>query len=727
MISSSFILGIDIGSVSIHIAALNDEGVLVHTDTATHHGEVKQCLLKLVEPIDIKQLQYIAATDASPNFINANRFYDDQLTLIQAANYYHKSFDAILHIGGEKFSLSRFDEDRNYIGAKHNTSCAAGTGSFLDQQAQRLNLLGGSEELSEKAFLNILKIPDISTRCAVFAKTDLIHAQQEGYSIEQICDGLCYGLAKNITNTLFKYSHVGEKIIFCGGVSHNIAVKTHLENITGYQFIVDTKSKFYGATGAALCLFEDLANSITFKKTIFLSKNDLFIDSQKDMNLLYPKLELKLSQYPDFKSFFSSVDEEVETDIYDNPENMEIKEGYLGLDVGSTSTKSILINQDGLPIAGFYTKTASRPVIAIQKIFKAYDRFFKTYGIQILIKGCGTTGSGRRISGKIIGADIEPDEITAHATAACNLNNKVDTIIEIGGQDAKFTLLKNGVVTSSVMNSVCAAGTGSFIEEQALKLGCPLTEYSEHTEGIASPVTSDRCTVFMERDINYFFARGYQKNEILASVLHSVRDNYLTKVASIGKIGDCVLFQGATARNKALVAAFEQKLNKPIHVSKYCHLTGALGVALLVKEKNIKTSGFRGFQLWKHKIPVRQETCELCTNHCKLTLADIEGETLAYGFLCGRDYQTKKRVPLQNAYNLLKLRHQSIPKVEKTAMKHDFIMGIPKALHLFEDCDFWVYFFSRLGIKTITSSTLKDPVKFGKDSARAEFCARECG
>jgi predicted CoA-substrate-specific enzyme activase len=296
-------------------------------------------------------------------------------------------------------------------------------------------------------------------------------------------------------------------------------------------------------------------------------------------------------------------------------------------------------------------------VEAVQRIFKACDHLMAEKEIVFHIQGCGTTGSGRRIAGKIIGADIEPDEITAHATAAVNLHPDVDTIIEIGGQDAKFTLVKNGQVTSSVMNAVCAAGTGSFIEEQAMRLNCPLSEYAQRAQGIAAPISSDRCTVFMERDINYFFAEGYGKNEILASVLHSVRDNYLTKVANIAQIGERVVFQGATARNRALVAAFEQKLNKPIHVSRYCHLTGALGIALMARQMKeqgaLPESSFRGFNLWKERIPVRQEVCSLCTNHCKITIAEVKGQTLAYGFLCGRDYQTKKRVKSPDRYDLL--------------------------------------------------------------------------
>ncbi len=729
MTSSNHILGIDVGSVSIHIALIDTSANIIHTASSSHHGEVKSCLEWMLNDVNHDTIDWIATTDGTPSFIVKSQSYDGQLALIQAARYFHKTFDAILHIGGENFSLSRFGEDQNYLGANHNTSCAAGTGSFLDQQARRLNLLGGSQQLSKNAQTNTKKIPDIATRCAVFAKTDLIHAQQEGYDIAQICDGLCYGLAKNISNTLFKHKDMGEKIIFCGGVASNICVKNHLETITGHTLICDAHSEYYDAVGAALCLLNDITNQLPsdtiskIDKIQIASPKDFFISSQKETALSYPGLELKQSTYPDFDCFSSYIFEDVEADIYIDPLTCDTSQGYLGMDVGSTSTKSILINNQGLPIAGFYTKTASRPVLAVQKIFKAYENFFNTYNIKIKINGCGTTGSGRRISGKIIGADIEPDEITAHAKAACNLNKDVDTIIEIGGQDAKFTLLKNGIVTSSLMNTVCAAGTGSFIEEQALKLDCALSEYSQKTEGIQSPVASDRCTVFMERDINYYLAQGYQKNEILASVLHSVRDNYLTKVANIAQIGDCILFQGATAKNKSLVAAFEQKLNKPIHVSKYCHLTGALGVALILKEKKSQTSDFRGFDLWNKSIPVRQEVCELCTNHCKLTLADIDGQTLAYGFLCGRDYDTNKRVAIQSPHDLLKIRKLAVPKNEPPTLKHNFTIGIPSALHLFEDTDLWVYFFSKLGIKTITSKSLKNPVQIGKSLARAEFCA----
>ena len=404
------------------------------------------------------------------------------------------------------------------------------------------------------------------------------------------------------------------------------------------------------------------------------------------------------------------------------PTNLKSRYCFLGMDVGSTSTKAVIITESGQMVAGFYTRTASRPVQAVQAIFRSIDTFVSTHHLQIDIKGCGTTGSGRKLSAAIMGADLVLDEITAHSRAAFELTPTVDTIIEIGGQDAKFTTMKNGVVTSSFMNTVCAAGTGSFIEEQASKLGCPLSDYSRRAQSVRSPISSDRCTVFMERDMNHFLSEGYSVDEVLASALHSVRDNYMTKVATEARIGDTILFQGATAKNKALVAAFEQRLKKPIHVSPYCHLTGALGVALTLKDQPPVQCGFRGFNLWHQEIPVRRETCQLCTNHCKLTIVTMEKETVAFGFLCGRDYDTDHYVAVKDHFHLLRARKKGVTLPHPTPVKSDLTVGIPAALYLMEDLDFWKTFFNYLGVKTITSEKMQAPVTRGRAISAAEFC-----
>ena len=725
-------LGIDIGSVSICVAVISPQKELIATAYEFHHGTIDETLKMVLGDFNLSEICAVAATSSTPSILKVNRIYDNRVSIITACRHFHEKIGSILLVGGEKFGLIQFDTDGNYLHFRANTSCAAGTGSFLDQQAVRLNL-AGIEQLSEIAFNNTGVIPKIASRCAVFAKTDLVHAQQEGYTLSEICDGLCHGLAKNIVDTAF----VGEKpngpLIFTGGVSRNRAVVRHIEAMVGREVIVE--KTLYGAAGAALNLLQDMSNDRRYPAiagTHISSVNELLTQRPVNKAYYHEPLTLHLSDYPDFGSSdhyeFQWADSEnpysVEVDIYQNLDFGALYKIYLGIDIGSTSTKAMMMGCDQAVLAGFYTRTAARPVAAVQNIIAAIADLAEKKSVSLDVIGVGTTGSGRKFTGKIIGADLVVDEITAHARAACQLNPQVDTIIEIGGQDSKFTTLKDGSVTFSIMNTVCAAGTGSFIEEQAQKLGCALNEFSDRTENRRSPLVSDRCTVFMERDMNHYLNEGFTVNEVLASVLHAIRENYLSKVAIENNIGKTILFQGATAKNKALVAAFEQRLKKPIHVSRYCHLTGALGAAILLSEQHILSTKFRGLDLHAKKIPIQSEVCDLCTNHCKITLADVGGKRVAYGFLCGRDYDTANYVSNNRCgLDLLRERKKAMSFKSQSTPGADLTIGIPAALHLFEDLVLWQKFFNLLGIETVTSEKYSNAIKEGKHITAAEFCA----
>ncbi len=790
-------LGIDIGSSTVAVAELNTNLKVLKTYYEFHHGNIRKTLKGILEQIEPENLLGVALTSSSPHILKNSHPYDTQLSIIEASMEFVDRIGTILLVGAEKFGLIIFDDDGNYRKLRTNSSCAAGTGSFLDQQARRLNLKD-SGELSRIALSNRGEIPHIASRCAVFAKTDLIHAQQEGYSLESICDGLCLGLANNIVDTLFSGETPVTPILMAGGVSLNKAVVKHLERLLNTEIVVHPFSHVFGAIGAGiLFLKETVSNRLKTGKTRRVPQNiesleELIVEEKKEKEYFYKPLELKLSSYPDFTSEetykyraqFSAmkdsrgnfIDNPVEVDIYLPIEEGQTYSVYMGIDIGSTSTKAILLTDNSEVIAGFYTRTAGKPLIAVQAIFETIDDIRNKKRINFIFKGVGTTGSGRKFIGQIIGADLILDEITAHAKAAYHLDPEIDTIIEIGGQDAKFTTMRNGMVTFSQMNTVCAAGTGSFIEEQAIRLNCPLKEYARRASGVPSPLASDRCTVFMERDINNYLNQDYSVNEILAAALFSVRENYLQKVANEASIGNKICFQGATAKNKALVAAFEQKLNKPIFVSKYCHLTGAMGVALLMAEGELTDrkltreerekyiSSFRGIELYKDNIPIQTEICNLCNNHCRIRIATVKGERVAYGFLCGRDYDVKKFVNKnRTGFDLIKERQRlfRIATVEKPSREipktkplhinlkklkpigntladtinkyinrklpkeelEKITIGIPAGLHLFDDLPLWKYFFKKLSIKTITSEKLKNPIELGKPLTGAEFCA----
>ena len=718
------VVGIDIGSVALSVAVVDTGGVLVHSSYKFHRGAIAETMKEMLHEVDIKTTGGIAMTASGPDILDGVYRYDSQIAMIAAVKKYHEQVGSILFVGGENFGLITFNEKGEYERFRSNSSCAAGTGSFLDQQARRLNLKS-IETLSTVAFCNQDSTPKIATRCAVFAKTDLIHAQQEGYSIGQISDGLCEGLAKNVVDTLITEAGVPEPLILAGGVSMNNAVVKHLSGLLKAEPLIDEHAHLYGAIGAALLLMEETPPHPLAAQ----AWNDLFIEQTREKSYGYPPLSMELSSYPEFDAHLSYLYEpanqsaHIEVDIYrplGDKQNV-----YLGLDIGSTSTKAVIINSQNEPLAGLYTQTAGAPLKAVQAIFEALDDISQKQGCTFIFDGVGTTGSGRKFIGRIVNADLIIDEITAHARAAYELNNEADTIIEIGGQDAKFTTMKNGMVTFSVMNNVCAAGTGSFIEEQAVKLGVTLGEYSGRAMNSPSPVSSDRCTVFMERDINNYLSEGYTVDEVLASVLHSVCENYLAKVAQEAAIGQNICFQGATARNRALVAAFEHRLKKPIFVSTLCHLTGALGSALILAENAVKGSHFRGLSLHRENIPVENEICELCHNNCKINKVTLQGETVAFGFLCGRDYDTKHYVGKSKIqYDLIREHKRAFPSPQKPATyKKNICIGLPHALHMAEEIPLWKYFFAALGVETVSSENLKTAIKTGKKLAGAEFCA----
>jgi predicted CoA-substrate-specific enzyme activase len=446
-------------------------------------------------------------------------------------------------------------------------------------------------------------------------------------------------------------------------------------------------------------------------------------DKEQAKKMLRDPLELKLSKYPDVKYHDYYVDEKGSEIALVEERTGDIAV-TLGIDIGSTSTKATLLDFENKVVAWIYRKTAGDPIGAVQKLLDAVRNLSSRSGINFDIKAVGTTGSGRKMIKEVIGADIAVNEITAHARAAVFLDPEVDTILELGGQDAKFTQLQNGVVYNSIMNYVCAAGTGSFIEEQALKLGVPIAEYADFAMGLECPKTSDRCTVYMERDLDLLLAKGWSKKAVAASVLHSVRDNYLNKVVGGLYIGNHVCFQGATARNKALVAAFEYELGVPVKVSPYCHVTGALGMCLLAKERFEGVSGFKGLGFADSKISIEYETCELCHNRCNLSIIKTDGATVAWGLKCGRDYEADKPVFKKNTgFDFLKKRNAAWQK-DINAVKEGVTIGIPRSLGTYGYVPMWRTFFQELGCKTVLSSrSTESTLKTGVNLSTAEYCA----
>jgi predicted CoA-substrate-specific enzyme activase len=312
---------------------------------------------------------------------------------------------------------------------------------------------------------------------------------------------------------------------------------------------------------------------------------------------------------------------------------------YLGVDVGSLSTNVVLIDRDGTVVARRYLPTAGRPLEAIRR---GLEEIQAEVGDRVAVRAAGTTGSGRYLTGDFIGADTIQNEITAQATGAVHFDPQVDTVFEIGGQDSKYLSIDGGVVVDFELNKVCAAGTGSFLEEQAEKLDINIVEeFGDMALQARRPSRlGDRCTVFMESDLNSHQQKGADRQSLVAGLACSIVLNYIQKVVGAKRIGDRILFQGGVANNRAVIAAFEKVTEKKIIVPPHFDVTGAIGAAILARDAvasrtaaagnaaggDASGTAFKGFQVSQVPYALDRFTCSGCANQCEIRRVRIEGE-----------------------------------------------------------------------------------------------------
>ncbi|AGC69668.1 activator of (R)-2-hydroxyglutaryl-CoA dehydratase HgdC [Thermoclostridium stercorarium subsp. stercorarium DSM 8532] len=309
----------------------------------------------------------------------------------------------------------------------------------------------------------------------------------------------------------------------------------------------------------------------------------------------------------------------------------------LGIDVGSVSTNLVLLDNNNNVVEKLYIRTKGRPMEAVQTALSEISRKYDDRQIYAV----GTTGSGRHIASIQVGADIIKNEITAHAVAAIHTEKDVKTVIEIGGQDSKIIIIRDGVVTDFAMNTVCAAGTGSFLDRQAERLGIPIEEFGDHALRAAVPVRiAGRCAVFAESDMIHKQQLGYNTCDIIAGLCDALVRNYLSNVAKGKEILPKVIFQGGVAANKGIHRAFESALNMQVIVPEHYDVMGALGAAILAREKvgrEKSRTKFKGFSVSVSDFKSESFVCSGCSNQCEVVSVLENHNPIGYfGDRCGK-------------------------------------------------------------------------------------------
>lgn len=308
---------------------------------------------------------------------------------------------------------------------------------------------------------------------------------------------------------------------------------------------------------------------------------------------------------------------------------------YLGIDVGSISTKLALIDENNQVLDWVYLRTEGDPIRAVQKGLKELK---KRAAKNIEIEGVGTTGSARYLAGVICGADLIKNEISAHAKGTSFFIPEVRTVIEIGGQDSKIIILENGVVVDFALNLLCAAGCGSFLDAQAFRLGVPIEKFGEIALKSRSPtVVASRCTIFAESDMIHKQQIGHSREDIVAGLCQGLARNFLANVAKGKKILPPIVFLGGVSENLGMRKAFEEILAQKIIVPRYNTVLGAIGVALLIRENISGQSRFRGWEIADQRINCTSFQCRACPNLCEVIEAKIEGKVVArWNDRCGK-------------------------------------------------------------------------------------------
>ncbi|MGE5199862.1 MAG: acyl-CoA dehydratase activase, partial [Rhodospirillaceae bacterium] len=714
-------IGVDIGALFLKAVRVDGDGQIAGSVYERHRGEPADVLAEALDRLGAGADEPVGFTGCNGELFATQLgapYRDVTLCQIDAVRRIAADAFAVMDIGGGSATLIQLDGKGKFEGYSTNSMCAAGTGSFLDEQAGRLGI---SYEDAE-GYAHNPDPPTIATRCTVFAKSDLIHRQQEGCSRMDMWSGLCRGMTRTVLGTLLNGRPLGGKTILIGGVALNQEVVSWIQHDCPGLIVVPGQPHLVAAYGAALS-----AKPAAKGLALALRRGN----AEPNGNGRFPwPLTLEKSTHPSFATEHSYEDADGnEVRVTHWPAGEAVR-AYLGIDIGSTSTKAILIDEAGGVIADIYRKTSGDPILATKLLLRALRALAAGKGAPLDILGVGTTGSGRKIVGHVVGADAIINEISAHVAGAAHVDPSVDTIFEIGGQDAKYMHVVDGHIRDANMNYVCAAGTGSFVEEQALKLGYKVAEAGPAVLGLQPPRATDRCTVFMEQDLVHLIRTGSTPQEAFAAVMVSVVKNYLNKVVGNRyRSRDKIFFQGATARNPALVAAFERLLGVEIVVSPYCHVMGAYGVALLTRrvmqEQGRAASAFRGLDLDGREIALSKDTCELCQNHCAITTTTIDGEEgPSWGYMCGRE-PGDRRMRLTPQSRLLRLRRKLWLEAGRGVdVPGDApAVGIPQALSIYTYLPLWRRFFNRLGYRIVLSGGTTQEIRdLGGRMSGAEFC-----
>ncbi|MFZ4620002.1 MAG: acyl-CoA dehydratase activase [Bacteroidota bacterium] len=694
-------VGVCIGASTISfVKAVRSDDGLISIDSVSrvpHNGSPKSVLSSHFTSFNSNAIPTVVTGRKFRNLLDLTAISEPEATELAFSylikKYRHQQlFTGIASLGGETFMVYTLDDEKKITNVISKNQCASGTGEFFLQQLKRVDM-----DLEDFAAAPLSGDPfKVSGRCSVFCKSDCTHALNKGVPKNDVTSGLALMMAEKIEELLTGVR--AGQILAVGGVTSNKGVMSYLQKKTK-NIVIPEEAPYFEALGAAIYGLQNTVRPITSFSDIFLQKNSSF-QFHQPLRQFQPKVK------------FHSLEVAVANDG---------DRCILGLDVGSTTTKAVLLRcSDNAVVGKVYLYTHGNPIKASRS---CYEELLRQVPQNISIIGIGTTGSGRQIAGLHALTHGIVNEIIAHATAATHFDPAVDTIYEIGGQDAKYTFLVNGVPADYAMNEACSAGTGSFIEEAALEaLGVSLHEIEPMAmSGDTPPNFSDQCSAFISSDIKTALQENLSKENVISGLVYSICLNYVNRVRGTRQVGDKIFMQGGVCYNKAIPIAMAALTGSDIIVPPEPGLMGAFGVALEIKNRItlgvLPEGNYSLTELFRREVTYKDPfICaggkEKCDRQCSINRIEVLGRTYPFGGACNKYYNTITQQSFETArYDYVQRRHkatfiQFAPQAELPPQSKS--VGINQSFHTHTLYPLYYNFFTRLGFRVVLSDTVEE-------------------
>jgi predicted CoA-substrate-specific enzyme activase len=704
-------LGINIGSSSVKVILLNGNDIL-WSKVEPHEGNFLHALEKIISsnniPADVKAL---ATGTEGRTLLNINSVIEP-LCIEEALRNLNCKVDALVSLGGEDLVVYTIDENQKIINSFSGNKCASGTGEFFKQQLARLKInINDINDIPEQS--RVLKL---SSRCSVFMKSDCTHRLNKGEATRgDIVLSLSEVMATKVIDFIKKAKITKKKILLVGGVTQNRHILRSIqERMPENKFIIPEQANYFEAYGAAL-MAGDSGSTLPSVENLF-KHNNIQFNRFKSLKTA----QGKVTYLPSKKAKVVAG-----------------KEYILGVDGGSTTTKACLIDMETNEIsASFYGRTHGDPVKSLKNCFVEMLKQIRedTGNGSINITLAAATGSSRELLGVFLETPAVYNEIIAHSVGTTFYKENIDTIFEIGGQDAKYVFLKNKVPIDYAMNEACSAGTGSFLEESAqgdLNIS-NAWEIGDIALEAKEPLKfGEHCSAFINSDVRKAIQQGASREDITAGIVTSIVSNYINRVVGNRTIGKNIVLQGGVAKNKAIPLAFAMLLNKDILVPPDPELMGCFGVGILARQKMeeglLTKASYNIEEILSTEIIYEKEfQCKACDNFCPIRILNVNGNKYMFGGRCNKyaNIRKKKVFNEEQVIDYVEIRNDILfkecaPNPGDLIRKKDFVVGIPRCFSIYTLWPLYSWFFHKLGVETFVSENI---LQEGTARVESNYC-----